>query len=89
MGRKKRNGFLLKSEFCKKYDITITVFNKTLLEKNILENTVVSTQYITGKKKYALSIGENGYNKVIPLHGSNQQGTFQYSEKFLKEIFNK
>jgi hypothetical protein len=63
--------------------------NLTELEKNILENTVVSTQYITGKKKYALSIGENGYNKVIPLHGSNQQGTFQYSEKFLKEIFNK
>lgn len=88
MGRNKKKGYLLKSEFCKKYGISISKFNETLLEKNILVYHLISTCYITGHKKYAIGIGDKGYNKIAPMHGSNQQGTFQYSEKFLKIVFN-
>lgn len=89
MGKKRkiRNGFILKSDFCKKHNIKISKFNETLLEKGYLKYHLISTNYITGKKKYAIGIGDKGYSRIEPLHGSNQQGVFQYSEKLLNEIF--
>ena len=81
--RKRRKGFVLKSEFCKKYDIKISEFNKKLLELGVLERCSTNQ----ARKKYVLGIAPKWYNRVIPLHGSGVSGTYQYSEKLLKEIF--
>jgi hypothetical protein len=80
-------GYMLKSVFCKKHNIKISVFNKTLLEKGFLIHHVISECCFTGKKKYGIGINLNTETGIKPLHGSNQQGTFQYRENFLKKIF--
>jgi hypothetical protein len=86
MGRKRklRRGYVLKTDFCKEFDITITQFNEVMQEKGYLVRTLISTDLFNGNKKYALSINSNF---IEPLHGSNQQGSFQYSKKFLMRVF--
>lgn len=84
--RKIRRGFILKRDFCKEYDISISDFNKKLQEKGYLINKLISEDMFGGRKKYALGININS-GHILPLHGSNQQGTFQYSKKFLLDVF--
>ena len=83
-GRKLRRGYVLKSVFCKENNITISEFNKVMQEKGYLVKTLISSNFNGSNKKYALSIHSN---YISPLHGSNQQGTFQYSNKFLLDVF--
>jgi hypothetical protein len=87
MSTYRRKNCVLKSEFCKKNGISVSVFNKTLIEKGYLENRVI-TRWSDGRVKTAISINDNANRNILPLHGSNQQGTFQYKESFLNEIFN-
>jgi hypothetical protein len=85
--RKQKKGYILKSDFCKKHDIKVSEFNKTLSEKGFLVYQLISYE-ISGKgKKYAYGICHSGDSRILPLHGSYQQGVFQYDEKFLEEIF--
>ncbi len=83
-GRKLRKGYVLKSVFCKENNITISEFNKVMQEKGYLVKTLISTSVFGDDKKYTLSIRSN---YITPLHGSNQQGSFQYNKKFLLDVF--
>jgi hypothetical protein len=84
MGKRRiHKGYVLKSEFCKEHGIAISEFNKVMQEKGYLVRTMVSS-FFDGRKKFALSIGSI---HISPLHGSNQQGTFQFNKKFLLDVF--
>jgi hypothetical protein len=83
-GRKLRKGYILKSVFCRENNITISEFNKVMQEKGYLVKTLISINGFGGDKKYALSINSK---YITPLHGSNQQGSYQYSKNFLLDVF--
>ena len=86
MGNKRniRNGYILKSVFCKENGISISDFNQVMQEKGYLVNSLISTDMFGNNKKYALSINSS---YIEPLHGSNQQGSYQQSKKFLLDVF--
>lgn len=83
-GRKLKKGYILKSVFCKENNISISEFNKVMQEKGYLLKKLISSNPWGGNKKYALSICSKF---ILPLHGSNQQGTFQYYKLFLYDVF--
>jgi hypothetical protein len=86
--RTQRKGFLLKSEFCKKYGIKMTYFTEKLIALGLLVHRVHSTNCL-GRKTYTISIADNkaAEEHIRPLHGSNQKGTYQYRENFFKIVF--
>jgi hypothetical protein len=89
-GRKLRNGYVLKSVYCKKHKISIDVFNGTLLKLGFL---CKNRYYVSNGNRITFDIrlgidSKTGY-QILPLHGSNMQGVFQYQERFLNDIFNK
>jgi len=77
-GRKLRKGYILKSVFCKENNISISEFNKVMIKKGYLTKNYIE------QFKYTLSISSGS---IAPLHGSNQQGTFQYNKLFLFDVF--
>ena len=88
MGKTKylKKGFIRKSDFCKKYNIKISDFNKVMVDKNYLIKKV----YGFGSR---IEIGVNVNNEEVKnniekLSGTYSQGTFQYREKFLVDVFN-
>jgi hypothetical protein len=93
--RKRYKTHILKSEFCKKYGITISEFNKILIDKGFLEYSTISINPINGKKKEGLRPGKNNkvnsYNGISLVEnyiGTGQQGTYQYHEMYFKKVFN-
>jgi len=88
-----KKGFIRKSDFCKKYNIKISDFNKVMVEKNYLIENVY--RYGNGsviceeKIKIGVDIhNEEVENNIEKLSGTWSQGTFQYREKFLVDVFN-
>lgn len=91
--KKLKKGYILKSVFCKKYNIKLSDFNKVMIEKNYLTENVY--QYGNGLVVYKekIKIGVNVNNKEVgnnidKISGTYSQGTFQYKEKFLIDVFN-
>lgn len=64
-------GFILKSDFCKKYNVSVADFEKRLIE-------------LGHKKKCGLTIGGKFVKK---RSGSWQKGIYQYKESYFKELF--
>lgn len=94
MGKIKK-GYILKSDFCKKYNIKISEFNKVMIEKNYLVKNVYHTfngeNYIKEKEKIKIGVNVNNKevdNNIDKISGTWSQGTFQYKEKFLLNVFN-
>ena len=94
MGKIKK-GYTLKSDFCKKYNIKISEFNKVMIEKNYLVKNVYHTfngeNYIKEKEKIKIGVNVNNKevdNNIDKISGTWAQGTFQYKEKFLLNVFN-
>ena len=65
-----KNGFMLKSEFCKKHNISLKKFDDVLLKNKY-------------KTKEGMTIG-NKYIKK--RSGSWQKGIYQYNEKHFLEL---
>ena len=76
MGKIKK-GYILKSDFCKKYNIKISEFNKVMIEKNYLVKNVYHTfngeNYIKEKEKIKIGVNvnnkevDNNIDKIRPL----------------------
>lgn len=66
-----KNGFLLKSEFCKKHKISLVDFEKMLIKHGY-------------KTKCGTTIGNKFIKK---RSGSWQKGVYQYQEKHFAELF--
>lgn len=89
MSKTKKNGFVIKTDFCQKNNIKISDFNDTLIGLGYLFEHKHRTTSLSGFKiKNVIGNTFKAGNKIDVLHGSHQKGTFQYSEKFLNEIFN-
>lgn len=89
MSKYKKKGFVIKSAFCQKNNIKISDFNETLIGLGYLFEHKHRTTSLSGFKiKNVIGNTLKAGNKIDVLHGTHQKGTFQYSEKFLNEIFN-
>lgn len=83
--------YLLKSEFCKKYNITINQFNKTLLYNGYLKSNTYG--YFTKNyeniniTKIKLSPTLKGEKYIIKKSGTWQQGIFKFNEMYFKQYF--
>ena len=93
MKQKLRKGYINKSEFCKNNNILISDFNNHLLKFNIFKIYVKQRMsFLNGKigKKYKIFVlGNTDVGiKILHLHGNDQSGSYQYSVKFLNELFN-
>lgn len=93
MKQKLRKGYTNKSEFCKTNNISISDFNNHLLKNNYFK--IYQKQRVSffdgriGKKYQIFVLGNNDAGmKILHLHGNNQSGSYQYSVKFLNELFN-
>lgn len=88
--RPKYRGYLLKSEFCKKYGISNKEFTEKLLQKKLLERVLISSgigpdsRY---REKYSLAIGGWISWQIMAYSGSNRKGIYQYHENYFKKVF--
>ena len=94
--RKIRNGYLKKTDFCNKYNIKISVFNKRLVKLGFLEYVRISSGFETHfgkivryKEKWSYAITNEASNRdlIMPYIGSNRQGSYQYHEKYFSKVF--
>ena len=91
MKQKLRKGYINKTDFCKNNNISIFKFNNHLLINNYFK--IYNKQKVSflnekfGKKYSVFVITNNVGMKIINLHGNNQSGSYQYSIKFLNELF--
>jgi hypothetical protein len=88
--KKLTNGFILKSDFCKKNNISIKEFNETLLKLGFLRKNPyygkIGQEFTVDLR---LGISEKGGTFIKPLYGTHDQGTFKYKEIYLNDIFKK
>ena len=89
-----KKGFIRKSDFCKKYNISISYFNQVMKEKKYLtecaNKTLDGSGYIV-KERFTIGVNINNVEirkNIEKICGTYSQGTFQYREKFLIDVFN-
>ena len=87
-----KNKYLLKTEFCKKYNITTKTFNNVLLYNGYLTTNEYGkltkdfkNSYIT---KVKLSPTLKGEKYIIKKSGSWAQGIFKFNDEYFKQYFN-